>query len=111
MQTIREACWKEEALAIRYADRGHAFSDRTILPLAVMYTDRALTVLAWCCMRKAFRMFRTDRILSVSLGGTSFRPRRAAMLRTYLEELNGRKNDQENDGSGLNETDRKSVKV
>jgi predicted DNA-binding transcriptional regulator YafY len=90
MDTIRHACWKEEALNIKYADKGHAVSERTILPLAVMYTDRTLTVLAWCCLREAYRMFRTDRIIELKTAGTRFRPRRAALLRTYLAELRER---------------------
>jgi predicted DNA-binding transcriptional regulator YafY len=87
MATIRHACWAEQALTIRYADKGHAVSERTILPLCVMYTDHTLTVLAWCCLRTDFRMFRTDRIMAVALAGTSFRPKRAALLRNYLAAL------------------------
>jgi predicted DNA-binding transcriptional regulator YafY len=96
MDAIRQACWKEEALTIGYADKGRTASMRTILPLAVMYTDRTLTVLAWCCLREDYRMFRTDRITSLATTGTSFRPRRAALLRTYLADLRQR---QENDPS------------
>ncbi|MDB5614120.1 MAG: hypothetical protein JWQ22_1773 [Devosia sp.] len=88
LQFIREACWKENALSIRYSDKGQSVTERTILPLAVMYTDKTLTVLAWCCLREAFRMFRTDRMTEIRLAGTSFRPRRASMLREYLAELN-----------------------
>lgn len=88
LNVIREACWKENALSIRYADKGHSVTERAILPLAVMYTDRTLTVLAWCCLREAFRMFRTDRMIDIRPTGTSFRPRRATMLREYLAELN-----------------------
>jgi predicted DNA-binding transcriptional regulator YafY len=90
MGVIRAACWNEQALTIRYADMGHAISERTILPLCVMYTDHTLTVLAWCCLRTDFRMFRTDRIMAVALAGTSFRPQRAALLREYLALLRGR---------------------
>lgn len=86
-ESIRDACWREEALAIRYADQHHAISERTILPLAMMYTDRTLTVLAWCCLREAFRMFRTDRISEAKATGTSFRPRRVVLLRAYLANL------------------------
>jgi predicted DNA-binding transcriptional regulator YafY len=46
MSVVRDACWREEALHICYADRGHTVSERTILPLCVMHTDRTLTVLA-----------------------------------------------------------------
>lgn len=90
LDTIRQACWSEQALGIRYADRAGTATERTILPLAIVYTDHALTVLAWCCLREAFRMFRLDRILAATSAGTSFRPRRAALLRDYLAELRGR---------------------
>jgi predicted DNA-binding transcriptional regulator YafY len=87
IDVIRRACWKEEALAIRYADKRKAVTERTILPLAVVYAERTLTVLAWCCLREAFRMFRLERIATLDTSGTSFRPRRAALLRAYLAEL------------------------
>lgn len=87
MGLLRESCWREDALAIRYRDQHGAVTERTIYPLTIAYADRVLPVLAWCCMREAFRIFRTDRIVRASKAGTSFRPRRAALLRTYLAEL------------------------
>lgn len=45
--------------------------------------------MARCCLREAFRMFRTDGILAIEAAGTSFRPRRVTLLRTYLAELEG----------------------
>ena len=87
IEAIRDACWQEEALSIRYADRQNATSERTILPLALMYTDRTLTVLAWCCLREGFRIFRTDRIVELSATGISFRPRRVTLLRDHLAQL------------------------
>jgi predicted DNA-binding transcriptional regulator YafY len=87
IDVIRRACWKEVELAIRYRDKDQSVSSRTILPLAIMYTDKTLTVLSWCCLREAFRMFRTDRIIDAKSMGNSFRPRRASLLRDYLIEL------------------------
>ena len=49
-----------------------------------------MTLLAWCCLREAFRMFRLDRIEEVRMAGSSFRPRRVTLLRSYLTELRGR---------------------
>lgn len=89
MDTIRDACWKEEALAIRYTAKDHVVSERTILSLAVVYTDRTLTVLAWCCLREGFRMFRADRMSELKPTGMSFRPRRVALLRAYLASMTG----------------------
>lgn len=87
MRAIREACWREEALAIGYTDGGGAQSRRDIWPLAIVYLDRVLVMLAWCCLRNDFRTFRVERISAVGATGQSFRPRRAALLRTYLEAL------------------------
>jgi predicted DNA-binding transcriptional regulator YafY len=46
METVRDACWHEEALHIGYAGKNQAVSGRVILPLAVIYTDRTQMVLA-----------------------------------------------------------------
>jgi predicted DNA-binding transcriptional regulator YafY len=88
MRVIREGCWREEALAIRYTDKGGEVTDRVIWPLAIVYFDNMLVVLAWCCLREDFRIFRAERIMWVDNAGTSFRPRRVALLRTYLAKLN-----------------------
>ena len=90
MTTIREGCWREESVVIRYADKDSVVTQRTILPLSIVYLDNKMTVLAWCCLREAFRMFRADRIMGAQAAGTSFRPRRVTLLRTYLAKLNDR---------------------
>lgn len=93
MGVVRDACWREEALSIRYADSGNTVTERTILPLCVMHTDRTLTLLAWCNLREDFRMFRTDRIVALQATSVSFRPRRVALLREHLAELEAREDD------------------
>ena len=87
---VRDACWQEQALDIDYEDQNGATSTRQILPLAIVYTDRTLTALAWCCLRDDFRMFRLERMSRVDLAGSSFRPRRAALLRDYISRLRER---------------------
>lgn len=87
MATLRRACWDERALRIVYADKGDAVTERVIWPLAVVYAERSLVVLAWCCLRQDFRMFRPERMRDVAAEGTSFRPRRAVLLRQYLAQL------------------------
>lgn len=90
LDVLRVACWTETAVAISYVDKSNSVTQRTILPLAVIYAERSLIVLAWCCLRKAFRMFHTDKILEIATTGESFRPRRAAMLRDYRQQLQSR---------------------
>ena len=87
--TIRQACWREEAVAFRYVDKSGAVTERTILPLAIAYLDRKLMVLAWCCLRTAFRTFDAERMSEVRLAGSRFRPRRATLLRTYVAQMKG----------------------
>lgn len=86
-ETIRQACWAEEAVHIHYADKDGQLTERTIWPLSIMYSQGTLTVLAWCCWREAFRMFRLERISQLHNTGASFRPRRVTLLRDYLAEL------------------------
>lgn len=90
MGLIREGCWREEALAISYTDKAGVATERTIWPLAIVYFDHMLVVLAWCCLREGFRIFRAERITAVESTGASFRPKRVALLRTYLAELRKR---------------------
>lgn len=87
---LRRACWDERALRIVYADKGDAVTERVIWPLAVVYSERSLMVLAWCCLRQDFRMFRPERMRLVVAEGASFRPRRASLLREYLMQLEAR---------------------
>jgi predicted DNA-binding transcriptional regulator YafY len=84
---LRRACWDERALRLRYTDKGDAVTERVIWPLAVVYSERSLMVLAWCCLREDFRMFRPERMREVVAEGVSFRPRRASLLRDYLARL------------------------
>jgi predicted DNA-binding transcriptional regulator YafY len=87
MALLRQACWREEALDIGYRDRDGARTRRVIWPLAIVYVDRLLVVLARCCLREDFRMFRIERIGTVAGTGVTFRPRRAGLLRDYLARL------------------------
>ncbi len=87
LDTVRQGCWHERAVTIRYADKEGAVTHRTILPLSINYLDRKLMVLAWCCLREGYRMFQADRLSDAALEGMSFRPRRVTMLRTYIAEL------------------------
>jgi predicted DNA-binding transcriptional regulator YafY len=87
MGRLREACWREEALTIGYTDQQGQATLRTIWPLAIAYLDQVLVVLAWCCLRQDFRKFIAGRIGAVEPAGSSFRPRRAQLLREYLEAL------------------------
>lgn len=84
MSIVREACWDEEALDIAYADNDGRATERRIWPLSVVFLDRSLMVLAWCCLRQDFRRFHLNRMSAVTRTGEHFRPRRVPLLRQFI---------------------------
>ena len=84
---LREAARAERAVAIDYTDAAGSETRRQVLPLAIVYMDAALMLLAWCELRKDYRAFRIDRMRRLEMTETSFRPRRVGMLRDYLDML------------------------
>jgi len=85
---LREASWQERAVIIGYVDALGQRTDRQVLPLAIVYLERVLVLLAWCCLREGYRKFRVDRIVDISTTEESFRPRRVPMLREFIGFLN-----------------------
>ena len=86
---IRQACWDEMALDIAYRDKTGRVTQRQVLPLSVVFLDRTLMLLGWCCLRQDFRRFHLHQIEAASLMATSFRPRRVTLLRQFTESLRG----------------------
>ena len=84
---IREACWDERALDLTYRDTAGQITRRRIWPLSVVFLDRTLMLLAWCCLRQGFRRFHLEMMDQITLTDESFRPRRVALLREFRTEL------------------------
>ena len=85
---IRKAAWEETALDIAYVDQHDKATKRRVYPLSIIYFDQTLVLLAWCCLRKADRIFRLDRIQSIALTDESFRPNRVPLLRDAIARIN-----------------------
>ena len=87
IEALRDATRNEEVIEIDYSDVDDNSTQRAIQPLAIVFFDRSLVVLAWCELRTAYRSFRIDRIVKMTRTERSFRPRRVPMLREYLDRL------------------------
>lgn len=83
MEMIRQACWSEEEVSIRYRDLQDRQTDRMIRPLGLSLSEHSMMLLGWCRLREDFRVFHCNRIISARLAGRSFRPHRASLLRRY----------------------------
>ncbi|WP_337994702.1 helix-turn-helix transcriptional regulator [Roseinatronobacter alkalisoli] len=93
MDLLRQACWEEYSLWVRYCDLKNQVSEREVWPLGMSYGPEALMLLAFCQLRRDYRVFHVSRIESLRPGGTSFRPRRVELLRGFtsrrMEEKQG----------------------
>ena len=89
LPALRKASWEEAELAITYRDKDGTDTARHIWPLSIVFLDRTLMLLAWCCLRQDFRRFDLTRIGTVSPTGASFRPRRVPLLREFHRQLRG----------------------
>lgn len=84
---IRQACWDEMALDMDYSDKQGVVTQRQVLPLSVVFFDRSMMLLGWCCLRQDFRRFHLHQIERIAVSATSFRPRRVPLLREFKEKL------------------------
>ncbi|GLI94244.1 helix-turn-helix transcriptional regulator [Methylocystis echinoides] len=87
MAFLRRACWEEQMLRIVYVDGEGQRTEREVWPLAIVYLERALILLARCCERQAFRRFRIDRIAEATATNQSFRPHRVPLLREFVAQM------------------------
>ena len=87
LHLLREAAWEERAVDLSYTDAQGRISDRRIWPLGTVFLDREVICLAYCCLRQDFRRFKVLQMADIRLTDESFRPKRVALLRTYLERL------------------------
>lgn len=62
MSELRQAIREEQKMDIHYLDGMNNQSQRTILPIAIVYYIEVIVLAAWCELRKDFRHFRVDRI-------------------------------------------------
>ncbi|MEH6631167.1 MAG: YafY family protein [Halopseudomonas aestusnigri] len=85
---IRKAVRNEQRLDIQYTNGEGQTSERTILPLAVLYYVEAIVIAAWCERRGDFRHFRIDRIDHCTLSDSNFSDI-AEKLRADWQEQHG----------------------
>jgi predicted DNA-binding transcriptional regulator YafY len=84
---LRRAARDEYAIHIHYSDVNGTQTERTLLPLSIVFMEQTSVLLAKCELRKDFRAFRMDRIRSLTVLERSFRPHRTALLRQALERV------------------------
>jgi predicted DNA-binding transcriptional regulator YafY len=82
---VRQAMRTEKAVRISYEDEAGAATDRTIWPVQLAYYEGKQVIAAWCCLRSAFRNFRTDRIVELVVTEARYGKRRAVLERDWRD--------------------------
>ncbi|ACB94184.1 helix-turn-helix transcriptional regulator [Beijerinckia indica] len=82
---LRKAIRTERKLVLAYRDGTGAASERIVWPFALAFFDSVRVLLGWCELRRGFRHFRTDRIVSVTPVEARYPKRRQALLKEWRE--------------------------
>lgn len=86
MSALREAIREERKLRIAYRDVNGISTERTVLPVAVIYYSDAIVLAAWCELRGAFRHFRPDRFAALDILSERFSGQGTALRRAWAAE-------------------------
>ena len=84
--SLRSAIRRCRRPAIGYVNAEGRQTRRVIWPIQLRFMDNAQVVTGWCELRKAFRVFRTDRISSAEICDR-YPPRRADLIRDFYAQL------------------------
>jgi predicted DNA-binding transcriptional regulator YafY len=83
LRQVRRAMREERALALHYQDESGRASEREIWPILLAYYEGKQLIAAWCCLRQAFRHFRADRVISLTLTENPFGKTRRMLAREW----------------------------
>ena len=84
---LHAAAAESRVLRIDYSDRSGQTSQRDIEPLCLAFWGGSWTLGAWCRLRKDFRSFRPDRIVSFEITGEIFADTPERGLAAYLHAM------------------------
>lgn len=79
LERARTAMRNERAVDLEYQDAEGRVTLRTVWPVQLAYYEQKEIVVAWCCLREDYRLFRTDRIRTFELTDRCYGRRRAEL--------------------------------
>jgi len=87
LDELRQAINGHRVIEIDYRRQDGETSRRCVQPLGLFYWGRVWTMAGWCELRDAYRHFRVDRMLSVSVTGRGFAEATDRNLADYLRRV------------------------
>jgi predicted DNA-binding transcriptional regulator YafY len=83
---LRDALRDERKVQLRYRDVNGAETERTVWPVSLGYFDGSRALVAWCELRQDFRLFRTDRMETLTPLAEGLPKRRRALLNAFRDQ-------------------------
>jgi len=84
IQKAIEAC---DIVRFAYEDRQGTSTVRSVHPLGLWFWGKVWTLVAWCEIRRDFRMFRLDRTTGLATTGQQFSPAKERSLAACLRQI------------------------
>jgi len=84
LDQVEQASENNIRLKLSYSDEAGRQTERIIRPLGVWFWGKVWTAIGWCELRDDFRMFRVDRIESVT-NLDSFKPSKGQTLQDFFD--------------------------
>lgn len=84
LPVLRAACEQQHCLLLHYRDEAGNATQREVAPLGLFFWGDRWTLAAWCLLRRDYRHFRIDRILSLASSAQSWPD--AISLDTFLQQ-------------------------
>lgn len=103
LERAREAMRTERTVHLEYEDMEGRASSRLIWPVQIAYFEKKEVVVAWCCLRSAFRVFRTDRIKTFELTEHPYGRQRRELTDRWMDEWKCRQASHQSPKPGANE--------
>lgn len=92
IDTVENAVEKRYRLSLLYRDVSDQCTRRVVRPLGLWFWGKVWTLVAWCELRDAFRMFRLDRIDESNVTGDTFQIERGKTLKDFYRAMEQQSN-------------------
>ncbi|MET1257151.1 helix-turn-helix transcriptional regulator [Aliikangiella maris] len=85
-ETLRQAINQKQVIEINYQSLEQQISKRKLNPLGLYYWGKVWTLVAWCLLRKDFRVFRVDQIQHILVLEQTYTEYPGQALTDYIEQ-------------------------
>jgi predicted DNA-binding transcriptional regulator YafY/glutathione S-transferase len=87
LKILRQALRQERKLALVYLDEKGARTERIIWPVALGFFENTRVLVGWCELRRDFRHFRADRIVTAIMLEMRSPRRRASLAKEWRQNM------------------------